>query len=162
MPLETGCCSPTLTCYSNRTRCGAQSHQKFLRDHVIPVAASPGFLFRPGVPEPHAVCRNNPGAWLVAASVWHSSGVDVLYLCRDIPEIGYSSLLFCSASSQHHAFCVYHAAFDLLNPCAGRSGLESNVLSTGGLAERHGVVQACGLWSELTTITIAPACSLRP
>ena len=47
---------------------GGQSHQEFLRHHVIPVAEGAGFLLCAGVPEPDAVCRSC--FWRTAGRGW--------------------------------------------------------------------------------------------
>ena len=98
-----------------------------------------GVLRCPGLPEPHALRRNCAGPWLGASGIRGGPVLHVFDLCGNVTEVGYSAVLLRSASHQHSAICLHHAAFNVSDPGTRRRDVARHVLSAGRTKKTHGV-----------------------
>ena len=75
--------------------------------------------------------RNCAGPWLGATAIRVGPVLHVLDLCGHVTEVGYSALLLRSASHQHRAISLHHAAFNVSDPGTRRRDVARHVLSAG-------------------------------
>src|SRR5207302_11300228 len=121
-------------------------HQELLRRTFIPVAPGRGVVFRAGISQPGAICRNFCGPWMGAAAVRGGAGVDVPDLCRHVVEVSDSSLLLLSPSHQQHAICLPGIQVDVLHARAKRCRLARNEIRSRRITARNGLGALASTW----------------